>query len=217
MIARMRCWKLVASAALLGLLALPGPAAARADDGPQFEMTLLGGVAFPHDLPTEGVSTEFDAGWTVGGMFGVRPTPKRPQVFFVSYQFQRSPLQVRVDTRPDTEVPVFVHLVHAGVEADTEIRPWLRPLLGVSLGATGYQPDREAAQAQWFFSVGVHGGVKFPVSNRWGLRLQARVLTTAMPGGDDLFCSDASGTCIQVDDGGILFTGDASAGVYFTF
>jgi hypothetical protein len=213
----MRVRQLVASVALVLLLTLPGAGAARAGGGPEFELTLLGGAAFRRDLPTEGVSAEFDTGWTAGGMFGIRPTPKTAQILFVTYQFQRSPLQVRVDTRPDVEVPVFVHLVHAGVEADTELRPWLHPVLGVSLGATGYQPDREAAQAQWFFSIGVHGGVKIPLGDHAGLRLQARVLSTAMPGGDDLFCSNTSGTCIRVDDGGILFTGDASAGVYFVF
>lgn len=217
MMRAMRCRQLVASVPLVLLLALPVAGAARADGGPEFELTLLGGAAFRRDLPTEGVSADFDTGWTAGGMFGVRPTPKTPQILFVHYQFQRSPLRVQVDTRPDVEVPVFVHLVHAGVEADAELRPWLHPVLGVSLGATGYQPDREAARAQWFFSVGVHGGVKIPFGEHAGLRLQARVLTTAMPDGDDLFCSDSSGACIRVDDGGVLFTGDASAGVYLVF
>ncbi len=215
--AAMRCWILVASVACVGIFALGTAAPARAEFDPEFEITLLGGAAFRRDLPTEGVSAEFEPGWTVGGMFGLRPRPDMAQVFFVSYQFQRSPLQVRSDTRPDTQVPVFVHLVQAGLEADTELRPWLYPVVGLSVGATGYQPDRQTAQAQWFFTVGVHGGVKIPLGRHVGLRMQGRVLSTAMPDGTDIFCSQGGEPCIQSDDGKILFTGDASAGIYFVF
>jgi hypothetical protein len=212
-----RCWTLIATVALTGLLSLPAVGTARADGGAQLELTLLGGAGFRRSLPTEGISTEFDPGWNVGGMLGVRPGSDWAQVFFVSYQLQRSPLQVSVDTRPDVEVPVFIHLVHAGIEADGEFRPWLLPFLGASLGATGYQPARSASDDVWFFSVGVHGGVKVPIRHRLGLRLQGRVLTTVMREGKDIFCSNQSGTCIGSDDDRILISGDAAAGFYFVF
>lgn len=210
----MRRWILVVSIALLGGVSPLAAAPALAD--PQFEISLLGGGTFGGDFRVDEASGDFGSTWNVGGMIGIRPRPDDRQVFFVSYQFQRSDLDLEIKNRPPTSLPVFIGHAHGGVEVDGELFPRLHPFLNVSLGATHYTPDREGTETTWFFSTGLRGGVKVPITSWLGLRLQAGMMATVIGDGKDIICV-SNGSCIPASDALGVIQGDAAGGLYLRF
>ncbi len=211
----MRRWLLVVSVALLGLA--PTLFARPASAGPQVELTVLGGGMFGGDFQTEEVDGQFGNTWNVSGMLGLRPSEDDHQVFFVSYQYQLSDLELDFETRPDLTVPLHIGRVHAGIEADGRLKKWIHPFLGLSLGATHYTPDFEDTKTTWFFSTALYGGVKVPLASWVGLRLQGGMVATVIGEDAGIVCLSNTGTCITAEQALGVIQAEAAGGLYFRF
>ena len=210
----MRCWILAVSIALLALApTLASPALA----GPQLEISLLGGGTFGGSQTGEDASGEFETAWNAGGMIGLRPRPDDRQVFFISYQYQSAELALDIWNRPPQTLPIHVGVLHGGIEVDGKLFSRLHPFMNVSLGATHYTPDIEGTETTWFFSTGIRGGFKVPITSWLGLRLQGGFLATVVPDGKDILCLDDGVACITAQDTFGLYQGEATGGLYLRF
>jgi hypothetical protein len=212
----MRCWILAASISLLGLMStlVPAPAHAR----PEVEISLLGGGTFGGEGEGEDVlSAEYQTTWNVGGMIGLRPRPDHHQVFFVSYQYQAAELDLDIWMRPPAKLPIHIGVLHGGIEVDGALTSRIHPFLNLSLGATHYTPDVAGTETTWFFSTGLRGGFKVPITSWLGLRVGAGFLATVIPDGKGIFCLEGGGACVTAQETIGVYQGEATGGLYLRF
>ena len=113
------------------------------------------------------------------------------------------------------DVPITdldVDYLHAGV-----LYQWapgqLRPFVTASLGITEFSPDNRQLEDETRFSASVGGGLKIFFNKTFGLRFEARVLTTVIDEDDD-FC-DREYRCRDYDDGSYFFQAEVRGGLIF--
>ena len=112
--------------------------------------------------------------------------------------------------------PLLVAYYHAGVlfqQARKEIKK-AHGFLAITGGVTNFSSDD--AQSETRFSFGAAGGAKWFFNERFGARLQSRLMITYFPSTSDLFCSDA-GICYQIPANTFLPQIDISGGVIIAF
>ncbi len=86
------------------------------------------------------------------------------------------------------------------------------PFTTMTLGATRFAPDDPAYGDEWKFSMALGLGVKVPVGQRLGIRLQARLLIPFLWSSGGLWCG-TGGCSIGVGGGSSLIQGDIIAGL----
>jgi hypothetical protein len=71
------------------------------------------------------------------------------------------------------------------------------PYFGMTIGAARFSPDEPGLDDETKLAFSVGGGFRFPITDHFGLRLDARAFVTSLDSEGDLFCvSDAAGgTC----------------------
>lgn len=129
-----------------------------------------------------------------------------------------SKLEVENDTSQTAWPPIDVDIwyVHAGVnwEVNNSYEAPLRPLVGISLGATVLDPGESDRSSEARFSVGILLGVKYFPGDTFGFRLHGRFLTTYLANGGTLFES-ADGSTYTIPETTYMSQFDISAGVVF--
>jgi hypothetical protein len=112
-----------------------------------------------------------------------------------------------------------VHYFQAGVQG--EFLPGkVRPYMSVLLGATLFHPHATNIDDEWRFTMTLAGGVKYLPHPRFGLRAQARLLTTFSDVGSGLFCGVATtgaGACTTGFGGTGIVQFELSGGAFVTF
>lgn len=91
-----------------------------------------------------------------------------------------------------------------------------KPYLLMTLGATRMAPDDSFYSSQWFFSFCLGLGTKIYLSERVGLRLQARMLVPMMWSGGGLWCG-GGGCSVGISGGSSFVQGDVTAGLVVAF
>ena len=105
-----------------------------------------------------------------------------------------------------------------GGEIDGRVLEHLYPFFGVTLGTTHFSRLSSDTGTEWFFSTGFYGGIKVPIGDHFGLRLQGGMMATILTEESPVVCgSSASGACISVDDLTGVYQGSAMAGLYVAF
>lgn len=72
----------------------------------------------------------------------------------------------------------------------------LQPFVAASLGVTHFRPGASGVSSETKFSLGIGGGVKYFVSDRVGLRAEARAMGTFIDHEAAAFCEE--GNCLVV-------------------
>jgi opacity protein-like surface antigen len=90
----------------------------------------------------------------------------------------------------------------------------LHPFVSGGLGATHISPANNDFSSETKFSLSIGGGLKFPLSQNIGLRLEARGYGTVVSSGGTILCS---GGCIAKFTGSLFMQFEASAGLSIAF
>lgn len=171
--------------AVLGLSLVAYSASAQArrrPAGPPLsKIELTGYVGYQFSLSTlSTVSGQLDLAdnMNYGGGIGIRLRPQQ----MIELTFNRTDTDLRFrgfNPANNTSTPISVTNFYIGGYNEVH-KNNLRPFFGFGLGATWYQPKEGALPDDWRFSLALGGGLKmmFGQAQRFGLRLQANLLTT---------------------------------------
>lgn len=203
--ARIFAWMIVS-------LLLCGASAASAQDRKTLEITPMVGWQYGGSIDAaQGGDLHFNAGWNYGGSLGIQMEPNLTGEVSWSVQKSKAVLQP-AGLLPDTTLfDLDIHYFQlAGLRdlGEGSVRPFV---LG-SVGATMFDPKASGFDSHWFFSLGVGLGVRAPLSERMGLRVQGRFLLPMQFDSGSIFCG--SGGCGgSVSGGTAIPQGDVSAGL----
>jgi len=87
------------------------------------------------------------------------------------------------------------------------------PFVEGTFGLTRMDPQGADRTTEYYFSLALGGGAKIPLTERLGLRLDARGIFTAVNSNTTIFCS-GGGCAIRVQGGGVL-QGELTVGLTF--
>jgi hypothetical protein len=87
------------------------------------------------------------------------------------------------------------------------------PFTSFSLGATLFSPTDSNFSEEWRFSITFGGGGKFYISDRVGLRLQARMLLPLNFSGGGMWCG-SGGCSVGVSSWATLLQADFTGGIF---
>ncbi|UCB55048.1 MAG: outer membrane beta-barrel protein [Thiotrichales bacterium] len=90
----------------------------------------------------------------------------------------------------------------------------VHPFVAGGLGATHISPSNDAFSSTTKFSLSIAGGLKFPISQNVGLRLEARGYGTVVSSGSTILCS---GGCVAKFTGSLFMQFEAFAGLSIAF
>lgn len=118
-----------------------------------------------------------------------------------SYERQYEVLYARQSSEVEglTPLDIDIQYLHIGGLVNfTDTSPYVVPFFGLTIGATRFKPDATGLDTATKLSFSAGGGLKIPVTNHIGIRLDARAFVTAMNGKADVFCASGSsgGTCL---------------------
>jgi len=86
------------------------------------------------------------------------------------------------------------------------------PFISLSFGAVLFHPTSARYSDEWFFSASLGGGLKFYLTERVGLRLQARALFPLIWGSGGLWCG-TGGCSVGIGSTTTIVQGDVTAGL----
>lgn len=157
-----------------------------------FEVTpfigYMGGGDFedPADQTTRDV--EADTDW---GLFLNLNAGSRERQYELLYAKQGTTVEGAVPIDMDIQ-----YLQIGGIVNFTDVERAI-PYFGITVGATQFSPDDEGLDNKTKLSFTVGGGVKVPITDHIGVRLDARAFVTLLDSDADIFCvsGTAGGTC----------------------
>lgn len=178
------------------------PAAALADWG--VEITPFAGYAFGGGFEdnTTGASLDVGSSGNLGLILGLRDTHETQYELF--YSFQRTELNGGGAVGGAPLFDMDIHYLHIG---GNYLFPGekARPFVSGGLGLTLFVPDATGLRSKANFSLSLGGGVKIPISNHVGLRLEGRGFLTILPGDTEIFCVSSGGAVCAVRVHGDVF------------
>lgn len=99
-----------------------------------------------------------------------------------------------------------------GTDFNYRVSKVISPYAGISLGALNIVPKDKYFRAVWYFIVGAQGGIKFYLTRRIGLQLQAEILYQAHPVKASFLYSDDVRRNIPIDAMSNMIQAGVSAG-----
>jgi opacity protein-like surface antigen len=70
------------------------------------------------------------------------------------------------------------------------------PYFGMTVGAARFSPDQVGLDDETKFALTIGGGLRVPITDRFGVRLDLRAFATVLEADSDIFCvSSAGATC----------------------
>lgn len=185
-------------AALAGMAAfLLGPAIALAQAAPSlrspaFEVTpfigQMAGGEFEDTLDGAGQDLDAHANW--GIILNALADPGR------HYEL----LYTRQDTQFEgaAGMDVDVQYLQIGGTVSYPEADRIIPYFGLTVGAARFSPDGPGMADETKFAFSVATGVRVPVTERIGVRLDLRAFVTVLGGDDEIFCVSSSGASCRV-------------------
>ncbi|HEU5073374.1 MAG TPA: hypothetical protein VFU02_04365 [Polyangiaceae bacterium] len=221
-----RAWVFGASSVALFV---PAQALAQPYD---FEITPHVGYQFGGSTEVEASEEQVDEEAATNGELDIASAPSFGVTFDsrvhgggyaeLSYSRQQTNLGLRTPGNPRQEVfDMSVEYIQIGGLMDFRATDYSRvaPFFLMTLGTTRFAPDDESGLGdEWRFSVVLGAGVKIAlIGERFGIRAQARMLTTFLSSESAIFCP-GNGKCLfMVGDTTATFQGEGSLGVYLAF
>jgi len=189
---------------------LPGAAAAASG----IEITPFGGFRFGGSFQdaNTGDTIAIDESGSYGLMLDFDLEPAKQIEVYLSRQSTRLSAGGTVTGNPKFDLTVDYY--HIGgllmLEGDR-----VRPFISGTFGLTRMGPQGADRTAEYYFSLALGGGAKIPLTERLGLRFDARGIFTAANTNSTVFCANG-GCAIQIQGGGVL-QGELTAGLIFKF
>jgi len=193
---------------LLGLL--PGEAVAASG----IEITPFGGFRFGGSFQdaNTGDTIAIDESGSYGLILDFDLEPAKQIEVYLSRQSTKLSAGGTVTGNPKFDLTVDYY--HIGgllmLEGDR-----VRPFISGTFGLTRMDPQGTNRTTEYYFSIALGGGAKIPLTERLGLRFDARGIFTAVNTNSTVFCANG-GCAIQVNGGGLL-QGELTAGLIFKF
>jgi opacity protein-like surface antigen len=111
-------------------------------------------------------------------------------------------------------IPLTIDYLHFGGTAPIVADENLQTFVSGGLGFTYMSPDYTGAQSDLRASFSVGLGLRWPITERIALRLEARGLATLYNNNSAIFCN---GGCAISVNGNLFLQGEVFAGLGFTF
>ncbi|HEY4366543.1 MAG TPA: outer membrane beta-barrel protein [Steroidobacteraceae bacterium] len=118
-----------------------------------------------------------------------------------SYERQYELVYTRQSTSVQGTEPLdmgiqYLHI--GGIVNFTDESRHVIPFFGLTVGGTRFEPDAAGLDSATKLSFSVAGGMKIPVTEHIGIRLDARAFVTVMNSDANIFCGSGSagGTCL---------------------
>jgi opacity protein-like surface antigen len=120
---------------------------------------------------------------------------------------------------PIGPVGVKVEYLQIGGTLAVSDRPVFTPYITAGLGVTRFSPDAPGTDDSSHFSFSLGGGLRFPLSQRFSLRLEARGHLTFVDTDTALFCASGAfgGVCALQGSGSTFIQYELLAGAAFAF
>lgn len=199
-------------AAVMLVIAAPTHAAERTT-AQRFEVTPFVGIGFGGDFedPVDGSERSLDDDTTFGVIFNIADEPWR------HYEI----LYTKQGTTVDGTVPIDMdveYLQIGGIVSHPDAR-LIIPYFGLTLGAARFSPDAPGLDDETKLAFTAGGGVRVPITDHFGLRLDLRAYLTVLDSDGDLFCgaNPPQGACSIRAESDTFLQYSASLGVVFAF
>ncbi len=115
----------------------------------------------------------------------------------------------------ENETSVFdlnTNYIHVGILREMNDGQVVRPFGTFSMGTTIFNSKDSFYSSIWRFSVGLGAGAKFYFSDRFGFRLQGRLLLPIYFSGAGVWCGTSGNCNYGISSATIIAQGDISAG-----
>jgi opacity protein-like surface antigen len=110
------------------------------------------------------------------------------------------------------------YLQFGGIVAYPDSSHRVIPYFGMTVGASRFSPDGSGLDDETKFAFTIGGGVRVPINDHFGVRLDLRAFGTVLDSESDLFCvSDGGLTCRIKAKGDFLLQYSANLGVIIGF
>lgn len=190
----------------LTLFALSGPVLAQ-----DFEVTPFIGWRTSSSL--EEVSTGNTINVKETDSFGLILSMKKTADTTYDFLFSRQNTELQPSTPTSNTESLRIDYYHIGGTVVYHVDK-LHPYVTGGLGATHISPANDDLSSETKFSLSVGGGLKVPLGQRVGLRLEARGYGTVVSSGGTILCS---GGCVAQFKGSLFMQFEASAGLSIAF
>jgi opacity protein-like surface antigen len=205
----------MAVAALFGCFACG--AAAQAQEEPHvntFEITpffgLMAGGSF--EDPSDGSDRDVDSDTSFGVFLNLTADVHERQ-YELLYAQQSTVIQGGVPLDLDLQY------LQIGGTVSYPQSPHVEPYFGVTVGAASFSPDAAGLDDETKFALSVGGGVKFPITDHIGIRLDIRSFVTFLQDDSEIFCVSvpATASCLikPKSDTFVQYTGSLGFSVGF--
>jgi len=151
-----------------------------------------------------------------GIIFNFRAKPNGQYELFYSRQSTDATTRSLLPDDPNIDLDIE-HLQFGGTYLfDGE---YTRPFIALTLGASRFDPNYANLNSESFFSASFGGGIQVAANKRFGVRLEARMLTTFVDGDSTIFCEsdNGSGSCLILVKSNLLTQWEVRAGLVFRF
>ena len=118
------------------------------------------------------------------------------------------------DTSDNADVPLTIDYLHFGGTTPITEEKNFRAFASGGLGFTYLSPDLSGLESDLRASLSIGFGLKMPVTDNIGLRLETRGFATLFNSNASLFCN---GGCSLTVNGSMLFQGEVFAGLAIRF
>jgi opacity protein-like surface antigen len=192
-------------------------ARARESAGPLFELTPFVGYRMGGNFAVQGATRNADLGdhGSFALALGLRIDEGSQYELFYSRQRTRFG-----SDSPAGPVGVTVEYLHVGgtLVLDDE-QPRFQPYAVGGLGISRFNPEPGGANDNTRFSLSLGAGMRFPVTQRFGVRLEARGFVTLVNADSAVFCASGrnGGICAIRASGSSFFQYELLAGAAFAF
>jgi hypothetical protein len=164
------------------------------------------------------VDSDADADLESDGSFGIAFNLEIDELsaYELFYSRQKTSFESTAAIAPFDLTVEYLHL--GGTLIVNEELP-LKPYIVGGLGATRFNPDSGDGGDDVRFSMSLGGGLKFPVTRNFAVRLEARGYLTVVNSQSGFFCASGSfgGVCAVRVKGDSFFQYEVLAGAAFAF
>jgi hypothetical protein len=203
----------VAAAALLLCLASP----ARAQEARKyndFEFTPFVGYMAGDEFedPTDSSDRDLDAGTDFGLIVNAATD------WWRHYEMLYARQSTEVDGFEPFDMDVeYLQFGGSVSYPDTEAK-YVIPYFGMTIGAARFSPDQAALDDETKFALTMSTGLRIPITEHFGLRLDLRAFGTVLDSDSDIFCVSSAGlTCRIKAKGDFFLQYSANLGVTLGF
>lgn len=179
----------------------------------KIEIFGLAGYQVNGDVTVARGELSFDDGMSYG--LGIDIPVDRFMSAEISWSMASS--NVSLDEYLGSNIPIsdiYIHTFQAGALVEPKKGQKVSPFGLFSLGATLFTPTEGIYDDEWRFSIALGGGVKVEMSDKVGLRFQARLMIPMVFEGTSIYFG-TGGSGVALGAYTAFVEGDFSGGIYY--